>query len=319
MDSAGDTDTKILRELRSNARQSASTIASEIGEDQERVADRIAELEESGAIRAYRANIDPAKVGYSVQSYHFVGAADNWDRTLELGLPTYNRWAGVQLVMVVLGQYDLILRKVNEDNKTYNNFAKNIINNPNNPAFVRRESYRIDERYRWNGADLPKTSRYPPDPYDLDPLERDLLIALQKDATLRDRPGDLADAVGGSPSEVTKAVENLEQDDVILDYTVDIDVSELGWYRALLGLSAIHGGYDSAVEELMDLDPLYVPYITSGSGFNWSDVAVELVVRSVEHLDQLTDEIRIECDAKETRTFLSTNPLQDDLLLDLTP
>jgi Lrp/AsnC family leucine-responsive transcriptional regulator len=303
----------VLSALRTDGAKTDEELAKEIGVAETRVTDARESLESMGAIESYSAAIDPATVGFDTLSYHFVGAVDNYDETLEDGVPTYNMWEGTQLVMVVLGQYDLIIRKASRDAESFSRFAKNLIETTETPGFTRRESYRVDERYRWNGQDISSSRQYSvPDPVEISELEREVLSVLLKNGRLRRKPEELSKRLDASPAAVVEAAERLEDESIITGYTVNVDLDSMGWNRAFLGLSAVQDGYEASVERLLDFDPLHIPYVVSGTGFNWSDIGVELVFESVEELDQLTDEVRIECDALESRTFLSTKVFQDD-------
>lgn len=59
-------DWKILRELQTDARLSLSEIGRRVNLSQPTVADHVRRMEESGVIRGYRVDIDPAKVGYAI-------------------------------------------------------------------------------------------------------------------------------------------------------------------------------------------------------------------------------------------------------------
>jgi Lrp/AsnC family transcriptional regulator, leucine-responsive regulatory protein len=57
---------RLLEELQSNSRLSNAELGRRVGLSAPAVADRLARLEESGAIVAYRAEIDPGALGYSL-------------------------------------------------------------------------------------------------------------------------------------------------------------------------------------------------------------------------------------------------------------
>lgn len=62
-------DWKILRELQADARLSFSEIGRRVNLSQPTVADRVRRMEESGVIRGYHVDIDPAKVGHSITAF----------------------------------------------------------------------------------------------------------------------------------------------------------------------------------------------------------------------------------------------------------
>jgi Lrp/AsnC family leucine-responsive transcriptional regulator len=60
------TNLRLLEELQSNSRLSNAELGRRVGLSAPAVADRLARLEESGAIVAYRAEIDPRALGYAL-------------------------------------------------------------------------------------------------------------------------------------------------------------------------------------------------------------------------------------------------------------
>jgi DNA-binding Lrp family transcriptional regulator len=67
-----DTDRKILAELQSDGRLTVTELADRIGLSLSPCHRRVRALEQSGVIRAYRAHIDPAKVGLTFSAIVFV-------------------------------------------------------------------------------------------------------------------------------------------------------------------------------------------------------------------------------------------------------
>jgi Lrp/AsnC family leucine-responsive transcriptional regulator len=60
------TDTALLRELQEDARLSLAELGRRVGLSPPAVADRLERLEEAGAIRGYRAEVDPRALGYEL-------------------------------------------------------------------------------------------------------------------------------------------------------------------------------------------------------------------------------------------------------------
>ncbi len=61
-----DTNLRLLEELQADARLSNAELGRRVGLSAPAVAERLARLEEAGAITGYRADIDPRAVGYSL-------------------------------------------------------------------------------------------------------------------------------------------------------------------------------------------------------------------------------------------------------------
>lgn len=306
-----DIDRVILTELYSDSVQDRDELASQIDIDREQLDSRIQQLQDDGIITRFSAVPDPGKLGFPIPSYHFMSLAQNYDEAIEKGMPYFQAFSGSELAMIVLGEYDLILRKLSESDARLNNFMNNLINDPDYPKYDKSETYRVTERIRWRGFDISSDNRYEVDTVELSEPEEDVLQILRREGHLRTRPNEIANRIGESPETVIDAINNLEEE-VILGYSIDIDFNTIGWNRAFLGLSSLRGEYERVIESVRDMDGLSVPYIVSGSGFNWAHIGVELVFESISELDKLTDEIRTAGGARETRTFLSTKTLVRD-------
>src|SRR5215472_14924655 len=74
-----DLDLALLRALAGDARQSQRSLARKIEMSPPAVADRLARLERSGAIRGYRVEVDWAALGYPVVVYLAVTAGPGMD------------------------------------------------------------------------------------------------------------------------------------------------------------------------------------------------------------------------------------------------
>lgn len=309
--SGSDETVAVLEQLRQDATADTETIADRAGISTSAVSEARNKIHEQGLIESYSAVVDPAAVGHGESSYHFIGAIDNYDDTLKNGVPEFNDWGGSQLAMVGFGKYDMIFRKVSKNEEHLDRFAQNLITNPKYPSLRETSTYRINERYRWNGANI-NGNRYGRFLYDLNDNEREVLKVLQANGGLRNQPGEISDRAGISTGKAAEIVERLEQKNAILGYTALPDIESLGWNRGFLGLSNLENSYEGVVDNLLDLEPLYAPYIVSGTGATWADIGIEFVCRSIEHLDEVTDDIRVGLDARESRTLLSPKVFQNE-------
>jgi Lrp/AsnC family transcriptional regulator, leucine-responsive regulatory protein len=61
------TDTALLRELQADARLSLAELGRRVGLSAPAVADRLERLEQAGAIKGYRAEVDPRALGYELE------------------------------------------------------------------------------------------------------------------------------------------------------------------------------------------------------------------------------------------------------------
>jgi len=308
----------VLEQVRRDANRNDEEIAERAGLNPAAVDRAREEIHDQGLVDSYAAVVDPAAVGHQESSYHFIGAIDNYDETLRNGVPEFNDWGGSQLAMVGFGNYDMIFRKVSRNEERLDRFAQNLITNPKYPSLRETSTYRINERYRWNGANL-EENRYGQTNSGLDNDRREVLSVLQANGRLRNRPGKVAERADIATGEAAEIINELERDGVILGYTAFPDVESLGWYRGFLGLSNLENSYEGVVDNLLELEPLYAPYIISGTGATWADIGIEFVCRSIEHLDEFTDRIRVGLDARESRTLLSPKVFQNERTVNVDP
>ncbi|TFW19961.1 Lrp/AsnC family transcriptional regulator [Massilia arenosa] len=122
------TDLKILDELQANARLSSAELAERVSLSTSPCWRRVKRLEEEGVIRAYRAQLDPAKLGYQVTAFIHISLDKKDTRHLQ----AFER--AVQAIPQVLschrisGRYDYQLMALAEDLQAYGVFAETFIN-----------------------------------------------------------------------------------------------------------------------------------------------------------------------------------------------
>jgi len=103
-----DLDLALLRALADDARQSQRALARRIEMSPPAVADRLARLERSGAIRGYRVDIDWAALGYPVVVYLAVTAGPGMELT-EI-ITAIRALPEAEQMSVVTGSLDLLVR-----------------------------------------------------------------------------------------------------------------------------------------------------------------------------------------------------------------
>ena len=103
-----DLDLALLRALADDARQSQRALARQIEMSPPAVADRLARLERSGAIRGYRVDIDWAALGYPVVVYLAVTAGPGMD--LSEIITAIRALPEAEDMSVVTGSLDLLVR-----------------------------------------------------------------------------------------------------------------------------------------------------------------------------------------------------------------
>jgi Lrp/AsnC family leucine-responsive transcriptional regulator len=101
-------DLRILRLLSENARLSIRGVAREVGMSAPSVAERISRLEESGAIRGYRAIIDPIALDAPLLVY--VGAIAIQGTDQQKVVEALRELVEVEDVRIVTGAHDMLIR-----------------------------------------------------------------------------------------------------------------------------------------------------------------------------------------------------------------
>jgi DNA-binding Lrp family transcriptional regulator len=99
-------DIKILEKLRADARRSFRAIARDLGCSTVTVINRVRRMEEAGIIRAYRAHLDPAQLGYGMMAIIEVVANGQDVGNLEAQFQTH---PNITHVFAVTGETDFIL------------------------------------------------------------------------------------------------------------------------------------------------------------------------------------------------------------------
>lgn len=312
-----DLDKAILESLYMDARQGPEELAASVSADEARVRERLDALEDTGVLDDIVAVVDPFKVGRRTLSYHMINFERNYDLALEKGLNRFSDWDGTQLAMIVLGDYDVIARKLSKSGKDLDVFATNVLSDPDTGADAEYgplmsqvysiETFKVSQRIRWRGTDFTGEDQRDVDAVDLDDTQRGVVSALLEDGSLIDDIAGLATRAGAPRREVEDAITSLEDTDVILNYSLGLAPETVGLYRAFFAVSADRERFSDVVENVQEASsPLHVPYIVSGLGFNWADVAMELVFDSIEELDRITDELRELDGVSSSKTFLGT-------------
>ena len=102
-----DIDHQILKLLSTDARLSGRALAREIGMSPGAVADRVTRLEQSGVIRGYHADVDPAALGYRMQVV--IGLQTEQGPEVGEAIAALMALPEVVEVNVVTGQWDLLV------------------------------------------------------------------------------------------------------------------------------------------------------------------------------------------------------------------
>ncbi|WP_288026230.1 Lrp/AsnC family transcriptional regulator [Arthrobacter sp.] len=115
-------DREILRRLQNDGRMSATALAAEVGLTVAPCHRRLKELEATGAIRGYRAVIDPAAVGLGFEALVFVTLAQVDRATIDRFEAEVAAKGHITQAQRLFGDPDYILKVMAEDLTAYQQF-----------------------------------------------------------------------------------------------------------------------------------------------------------------------------------------------------
>ncbi len=130
-------DRRILDDLQSDGRMTNVDLAKRAGISAPPCLRRVRALEESGFIRGYHADIDPAMMGYGVTVFAFVGLTSQAEADLIKFEECVSTWPMVRECFMLQGETDFLLKVVAEDLARYNRFLTNELTAAPNVAHVR--------------------------------------------------------------------------------------------------------------------------------------------------------------------------------------
>ena len=115
-------DKNILQKLQADGRKTNVELAREVGISAPPCLRRVRALEESGYIKSYHAQIDPAILGYSVTVFAMVKLTSQAEKDLEAFESRMKKLDMVRECHMLAGDVDFILRIVAKDWDSYQEF-----------------------------------------------------------------------------------------------------------------------------------------------------------------------------------------------------
>jgi len=115
-------DRKILNDLQDKGRMTNVQLAARAGISAPPCLRRVRALEESGVIKGYHAEIDPASLGYGISVWAQVGLASQSETDLKKFEDLIKSWPLVRECYLVSGEADYVLKIVAEDWDAYQKF-----------------------------------------------------------------------------------------------------------------------------------------------------------------------------------------------------
>jgi DNA-binding Lrp family transcriptional regulator len=115
-------DLKLLSELQDNGRITNVELASKVGLTAPPCLRRMRTLEQSGAIKGYHANIDPATLGYSIMVFAMVSLKSQAEADLRAFEEHVRSLPNVRECHMLNGEIDFILKIVAHDLQSFQEF-----------------------------------------------------------------------------------------------------------------------------------------------------------------------------------------------------
>lgn len=147
----------ILSCLQSNAKLTISELSEMCGLSRTPVHERLKKLEESGAIRAYQAKLDPAVVGFDIHAFCNVSLKEHAQNFLENFEREITACQEVIACHHIAGMFDYLLEIRVEDMKAYQNFIAKKLASIENIGNV-QSSFVMKEILPQRGMDINKVS-----------------------------------------------------------------------------------------------------------------------------------------------------------------
>lgn len=115
-------DLRLLSELQSNGRITNVELASKVGLTAPPCLRRMRTLEQSGAIKGYHADIDPASLGYSIMVFAMVSLKSQAEEALQAFEEHIRGLEPVRECHMLNGEIDFLLKVVARDLQEFQNF-----------------------------------------------------------------------------------------------------------------------------------------------------------------------------------------------------
>lgn len=288
-------DNRLLYELDKDSTISLKDLSKKIGRTKQFIHFRIKKLESDGIIEGYNAIVDMSKLGYFTFRLYldfqdFVNEDEKsfvdflkreipqvWTMTRMHGKWDYAIFVGVKNIKEFHEIWDNILLNIKEKIKKYNVSLYSPIFNFNRKIFLDKTDQIVQRRY----GDGEKE--------DLD--EFDISLIHTYAVNVRQSYLELANKFKVSHDKIKERIEKLEKKQVIVGYTIGLNLSKLGFqgYRVDLELNSTKNN-----QEIFNycLRHKYIYQINKSIG--GADFEIEVIVRDLNHLIELIEEIKHE-------------------------
>ncbi len=117
-------DRHILRLLQEDGRITNADLARQVGLSPPSMLQRVRRLEQKGLIKGYSAQLDPEKLGYSLQVLAMIGLAMHQDQPIENFISQVENVPEIMECSHVSGDYDFLLKIVAKDMHDYERIVR---------------------------------------------------------------------------------------------------------------------------------------------------------------------------------------------------
>lgn len=287
--------------------------------------------------------LDPRYIGYEFPSYTFIETKNHLEEASKAKLGHFNRRDKVQLLGTVLGDVDLIHRRVDEHrwaNAEFAKWAKERLS-----FFEQFETYPIFQIARWYGKDIQKPIKANSDSNgetnnkktlrQLTSDEKAVIEAIDENPELLRITEDTTVEANNiravsdlDDGEISNIIEKLKGEEILLGSSITYNISRSPWQCAFMGLSLGPEEEPEENEPRMDLevdhnhvidelqkgegdvpDEFTMPFITSGVGQGWADIFLELRIEEMNELDEIAQAVRDISYVESTKTYMMTNTI----------
>jgi len=286
-------DKRLLYELDKDSSISLKDLSKKIGRTKQFIHFRMKKLEEQGIIEGYNAIVDMSKLGYfTFRLYfdfqNFINEEEKrfvdflkkdlpqvWTITRMHGKWDYAIFIGVKTIREFHDVWDKILLHYKEKIKNYNVSLYSPIFNFNRKIFLDGNEEIVQRRY----GDGEKE--------ELDDFDLKLIHAYA--VNVRQSYLELANKLKVSHDKINERIKKLEKKQVIVGYTIGLNLSKLGFqgYRVDLELNSTKKN-----DEIFNycLNHKYIYQINKSIG--GADFEIEVIVKDLNHLTELIEEIK---------------------------
>ena len=289
-------DRKILYQLDLNCRQSNTQIGRKVGLSKEVVNYRIKRMQDLGIIKGFWTAINSLKLGYYAFRIYINFLDVNPDIKDKI-IQHFKNYKNVWTLQTAKGPVDLGAVLWADDvynfsqfwNKTldrYGNYFENYTVSILTQINCLKKSYLVSNDYKKSDREFYKINCVG-NPVEIDKMDYQLLneIAINARISLV----ALSEKLNSSSQVINYRIKNLMKKGIILAFRVTIDISKLGLQSCIIDIYLKDHTKGKQIENYIKGNP-YVENIMDIT-IGWCDLNFELMVKNIDSLTQLIDEI----------------------------